>query len=176
MAHSDAPSKTWTFYGGDWHEGNVAIWGPRTHAIWLGSSVFDGARAFEGVTPDLDRHFMRVNDSAGKLGLKAQVTLDTWMGLARDGIKRFGPKPELYIRPMYWAESGSGSAVPADPESTRWCLTMYDTPMPSPGQDEHHALPVSPPIDRHHAGRCQGGVPVSQQRARLGRSGEARFR
>ncbi len=49
-------SRTWTYLDGDWHEGNIPIMGPRTHAAWLGSSVFDGARAFEGVTPDLDRH------------------------------------------------------------------------------------------------------------------------
>src|SRR5690242_14446134 len=66
-------SKTWTFFEGDWHDGNVPIFGPRTHAAWLGSSVFDGARAFEGVTPDLDLHCARVNDSAPKLGLKASV-------------------------------------------------------------------------------------------------------
>jgi len=119
MTHSQAVSRTWTFYNDDWHEGNIALWGPRTHAIWLGSSVFDGARAFEGVTPDIDRHFARVNDSAVKLGLKALVSADTWLGLAREGIKRFEPKPELYIRPMYWAESGSALSVPADPESTR---------------------------------------------------------
>ena len=134
MSHSDTVSRTWTFYGSDWHEGNVALWGPRTHAIWLGSSVFDGARAFEGVTPDLDRHFTRVNASAVTLGLRALVPVDTWMGLARDGITRFGPNPELYIRPMYWAESGGALSVPADPDTTRWCLTMYDTPMPVPGQ------------------------------------------
>jgi len=133
MAHSSAPSRTWTFLDGDWHEGNVLLWGPRTHAIWLGSSVFDGARAFEGVTPDIDRHCTRVNDSAAKLGLKATVPLDTWLGLVRDGVKRFGPNPALYIRPMYWAENGSPMAVPADPASTRWCLTMYETPMPAPG-------------------------------------------
>jgi branched-chain amino acid aminotransferase len=133
MAHSDVPSRTWTFYENDWHEGNVALFGPRTHAIWLGSSVFDGARAFEGVTPDIKRHCERVNDSAPKLGLKAFVSVDTWLGLVRDGVKRFGAKPELYIRPMYWAENGTGLAVAADPESTRWCLTMYDTPMPVVG-------------------------------------------
>ena len=133
MAHTDTPSRTWTYYNGDWHEGNVALFGPRTHAIWLGSSVFDGARAFEGVTPDIDLHGARVNDSAIKLGLRAIVTLDTWLGLVRDGIRRFGPDPELYIRPMYWAEHGSPLAVPGDPESTRWCLTMYETPMPIPG-------------------------------------------
>ena len=59
-----AGSKTWTFFEGDWREGNIPIMGPRTHAAWLGSSVFDGARAFEGVTPDLDLHCARVNRSA----------------------------------------------------------------------------------------------------------------
>ena len=47
-------SPTWTFYEGVWHEGNVLLWGARTHAIWLGSSVFDGARVFEGVAPDVE--------------------------------------------------------------------------------------------------------------------------
>ena len=42
-------SKTWTFFEGNWHEGNIGIMGPRTHAAWLCSMVFDGARAFEGV-------------------------------------------------------------------------------------------------------------------------------
>jgi hypothetical protein len=37
-------SQRWTFFEGDWHEGNVPIMGPRTHAAWLGSVVFDGAR------------------------------------------------------------------------------------------------------------------------------------
>ena len=63
--------KTWTFFEGTWHEGNVPIMGPRTHAAWLCSVVFDGARYFEGVAPDLDLHCARVNESAVKLFLKA---------------------------------------------------------------------------------------------------------
>ena len=39
-------SKTWTFYEGEWREGNVPIMGVRDHAVWLCSSVFDGARTF----------------------------------------------------------------------------------------------------------------------------------
>ncbi len=54
-------SKTWTYLDGEWHEGNVPIMGIRTHAGWLGSSVFDGARVFEGTAPDLDLHCERVN-------------------------------------------------------------------------------------------------------------------
>lgn len=119
----------------------MALVGPRTHALWLGSSVFDGARAFEGVTPDIERHCARVNDSAGKLGLKASVSVDTWLGLVREGIAKFGSKPELYIRPMYWAESGGALAVTADPESTRWCVTIYEAPMPPPGDS---AITLSP--------------------------------
>ncbi len=132
MGHSSSVSRTWTFYAGDWHEGDVALFGPRTHSLWLGSSVFDGARAFEGVTPDIERHCTRINDSAAKFSLKASVAPDTWLGLVRDGLKRFGGTPELYIRPMYWAESGGPLSVPPDPDSTRWCLTMYDAPMPAP--------------------------------------------
>src|SRR5437763_16780764 len=84
-----AQSKTWTFFEGDWHEGNVPIMGPRTHAAWLGSMVFDGARAFEGVTPDLALHCARVNDSAEHFLLKPLVSLDSWLGLVADGTKRF---------------------------------------------------------------------------------------
>jgi len=134
MGHSENASRTWTYYSGAWHEGNVALFGPRTHACWLGSSVFDGARAFEGVTPDIERHCTRINDSATKFGLKALVAVDRWLDLVRDGVSRFGARPELYIRPMYWAESGGALSVPADPESTRWCLTIYEAPMPPPGE------------------------------------------
>jgi branched-chain amino acid aminotransferase len=125
-------SKTWTFLDGDWHEGNVPIMGPRTHAAWLGSSVFDGARAFEGVAPDVDLHCARINDSARKMLLKPLVSQDTWAGLVADGRKRFDAQAALYIRPMYWAEQGGPFAVPPDPESTRWCLSLYEAPMPQP--------------------------------------------
>ena len=70
-------SETWTWLDGDWHEGNVLVAGPRTHAFWLGSSVFDGARAFEGVTPDLALHCARVNVSAKYFHLEPKVSLDT---------------------------------------------------------------------------------------------------
>ncbi len=125
-------SASWTFFDDDWHEGNVPIMGPRTHAVWLGSMVFDGARAFEGVMPDLDLHCARVNTSATKLMLKPCVTTDTWLGLVADGVKRFSKEAELYIRPMYWAESGPAGGIRPDPESTRWCLCIYEAPLPKP--------------------------------------------
>lgn len=132
MTGSSHWSKTWTFLDGDWHEGNVAIMGARTHAAWAGSSVFDGARAFEGVTPDLELHCARINRSAQAVHLKPNVAPETWVALARDGLQRFDRKAEVYIRPMYWAERNGPLAVPPDPESTRWCLILYEAPLPPP--------------------------------------------
>jgi branched-chain amino acid aminotransferase len=125
-------SKTWTFFDGDWHAGNVAILGARSHAAWLGSIVFDGARAFEGVMPDLDLHCARVNNSAAAFHLRASVTVSEWIGLTANGLKRFDAHAELYIRPMYWAETGSPGGIRHDPDSTRWCLCIYEAPVPKP--------------------------------------------
>ena len=125
-------SATWTWFEGKWHEGNVPIMGPRTHAAWLGSSVFDGARAFEGTTPDLDLHCQRVNASALALGMKPTMRWEEIVELCAEGIPKFGSDAALYVRPMYWAEDGGYMAVAADPDSTQFCLCLYETPMPQP--------------------------------------------
>ena len=125
-------SQTWTFFDGQWHDGNVPLWGARTHAIWLGSSVFDGARVFENVAPDLDLHCARVNASAKAMALNAGVSADEWIGLVHDGMKKFAPGTTLYVRPMYWAERAGPLALPPDPESTRFALTLYEAPMRTP--------------------------------------------
>lgn len=125
-------TKTWTWLDGDWHEGNVPIWGPRTHAFWLGSTVFDGARFFEGVAPDLDLHCRRVNRSAEALGLNPTMAPEAIAEIARDGFSRFDGATALYVRPTYWAEEGGFMSVPPLPESTRFCLTLYEAPMPEP--------------------------------------------
>ena len=132
MAPGNGWSKTWTFFEGSWHEGNVPIIGVRSHAAWLGSVVFDGARAFEGVAPDLDLHLARVNASAEAYFLEPQVTVETWLGLVAEGMKRFEPRTALYVRPMYWAEQGGRLLIAPRSESTRWCLSLYEAPMHEP--------------------------------------------
>lgn len=129
---SAAETATWTYVDGDWYEGNVAIVGPRSHVMWLGSSVFDGARWFEGVAPDLDKHAARVNASAIALGLKPSMSVEEIVGLTWDGLRKFDGGTAVYIRPMYWAEHGGYMGVPADPESTRFCLCLYEAPMLEP--------------------------------------------
>jgi branched-chain amino acid aminotransferase len=107
--------------------------GPRTHAFWLASSVFDGARVFEGVMPDMDRHAERVNLSATKLGLKPTMAPARIVELVREGARKFTGKDALYVRPMYWAEcDGQGAGIGGDPDSTQFCLSMYIAPLPEP--------------------------------------------
>jgi branched-chain amino acid aminotransferase len=127
-----APSLTWTYIDGGWHEGNPAIVGPRSHAMWLGSSVFDGARWFEGVAPDLDKHCQRVNASAVALGLTPSMDPKAIEALTWEGLKKFDGKTAVYVRPMYWAEGGGYMGVPADPDTTRFCLCLYESPMMAP--------------------------------------------
>ena len=125
-------SETWTYMDDAWHEGNVPVVGAREHAFWLGSSVFDGARAFEGVTPDLDLHCARVNASAVAMGLKPTKTDQEVYDLCREGVAKFDKDAALYIRPMYYATQGGPMAVAALPESTKFIISIYVTPMPAP--------------------------------------------
>jgi branched-chain amino acid aminotransferase len=64
--------------------------------------------------------------------LEPRVPVEQWIALAKDGLRRFDHNAELYIRPMYWAETGSLGGIRHDPESTRWCLTIYEAPLPQP--------------------------------------------
>jgi branched-chain amino acid aminotransferase len=134
-------SQTWTFFNGEWREGNLPLWGVRTHAIWLGSSVFDGARVFEGVAPDLELHCARVNASAKAMFLEPKVSTERWVELVNDGRKKFGPDTPLYVRPMIWAERAGPQALPPDAGSTNWCLALYETPMRKP---EGFSITLSP--------------------------------
>jgi branched-chain amino acid aminotransferase len=122
----------WTYYRGAWHPGDVRILGANSHATWLGSLVFDGARAFEGVTPDLDLHAERVNRSARVLGLEPTLTADEIVGLTHEGLGKFGPNPAVYIRPMYWAEEGDASVVAPSAASTDFALCLEEMPMVEP--------------------------------------------
>ena len=56
-----------TYFQGTWQKGNPAIINAADHGAWLGSNVFDGARYFNGVAPDLLAHCERVNNSAKAL-------------------------------------------------------------------------------------------------------------
>ena len=130
-----------TFYEGAWHGGNTPIMGAADHGTWQGTMVFDGARRFDGVTPDLDFHCARLVASAQTMGLELSVTADELMGLAQDGLKRIAPEHAVYVRPMAWSTEGSPAIIDADPGSARFAICLEALPMPQPGE---FALTVSP--------------------------------
>jgi branched-chain amino acid aminotransferase len=121
------------YLDGEWIEGNPSVLGPATLATWLGSIVFDGARAFEGTLPDLDLHCHRAIASALAMGMNSPVTAEEIERLCREGVSKFPDDAMLYIKPILWAEGGW---IYPDPESTRFMLHIFDAPLPeSSGMD-----------------------------------------
>ena len=121
-----------TYFNGTWHDGDVAVMRAADHGAWLGSSVFDGARMFEGVTPDLDAHCARVNRSARALMIEPTVTTEDMVQIAREGLARFAPGTAVYIRPMYWALNGDETTVAPRIGATGFALCLEAVPMARP--------------------------------------------
>ena len=124
--------KIFTWYQNKWHEGDVRILGAASHGTWLGSVIFDGARYFEGVAPDLDRHCARANESAKVLGLIPTKTAKEIEDLTWEGLKLFPPGTDVYIRPMYWAEEYDIGTIPPLGSSTDFALCLEEIPMAEP--------------------------------------------
>ena len=117
-----------TYFKGEWAEGNVPLYGAMDHSVWLGSSVFDGARAMRGHLPDLRRHLQRVVDSATRLGLQCPLSVDEMEALTHAGVAMFPADAELYIRPLVFARDGF--LIP-EPQHSGFALTLFDAPMPA---------------------------------------------
>ena len=83
----DRASFTWK--DGTWFEGNEPMLGPMSHAWWMASSVFDGARSIARLVPDLDRHCARIIESGKAFGMTAPLTADEIIALAWEGIEKF---------------------------------------------------------------------------------------
>lgn len=116
-----------TYFKGQWAEGNVPLFGATDHSVWLGSSVFDGARAVRGHMADLDLHLERVIRSAERLGLQCPLTVSEMTALVHEGVAKFPADAELYIRPLVFG--CEGFLVP-EPEHSGFALTLFDAPMP----------------------------------------------
>ncbi len=115
-----------TFINGAWVEGNVAVMGAMDHSVWLGSSVFDGARAVRGHLPDLCLHLARAIRSAEHLGLSCPYSLEQLEALCREGVAKFPADAELYIRPLIFGTDGL-----LIPSQSGFALTLFDAPLPS---------------------------------------------
>ena len=118
---------SFVYKDGKWTEGDPPLLSAMSHAVWLSSIVFDGARAFEGVTPDLDLHCARTISSCRAFAMNPTVSKDEMVAIAKDGVAKFSSDAELYIRPMFWAQEGW---ISPDPESTQFAMLVYESPLP----------------------------------------------
>lgn len=119
-----------TYHDGTFHEGNPMIMGPLDQSFWFASMVFDGARAFDGVLPDIERHMARCLNSARIMHMAPAETTEDLVGLATDMARRFPRDRQLYIRPTYWC--GESDALSAQPELTKFLMVLQVAPMEEP--------------------------------------------
>lgn len=121
-----------TFFEGKWHEGNIPVMRAADHGSWLGSTVFDGARYFDGMAPDLDLHSARVNRSAEAMLLTPTMAAQEIEGIARDGFKLYDKGAALYVRPMYWGVEDDGYGLGPHADYTGFALCLEEIPMSTP--------------------------------------------
>lgn len=119
-----------TYHDGTFHEGNPMIMGPLDQSFWFASMIFDGARAFDGVMPDIERHMTRCLNSARIMNMAPRETVDDLVSLAADMARRFPADRQLYIRPTYWC--GETDALSPLPELTKFLMVLQVAPMEEP--------------------------------------------
>ncbi|MDF2140647.1 branched-chain amino acid aminotransferase [Paenirhodobacter sp. CAU 1674] len=119
-----------TWFEGSWHEGDIPVMRAADHGIWQGSSVFDGARMFDGLIPDLDAHCARTNRSAEALMITPTIDPAEMVEIAREGLRLYPRDAAVYVRPMYWAIHGSELGIAPLEGVTGFALCLEEVPMP----------------------------------------------
>ena len=177
---SDASVTSICYFNGQWATGPVPLMTSTTNAAWLANTVFDGARAFEGVAPDLDLHCQRAIRSAQGLHMRPAVTAAQVEALAREGIAPVpGRHPALHPSDVLGRERDGAARSRVDAvragdhqdEPARSGQGLLGVPV--------HLSPAEP---RAGPDPRQGGVPVSAGRpghrpgegARLRQRGDVR--
>jgi branched-chain amino acid aminotransferase len=117
------------WHDGRWYDEQPKLLGPLDHAMWMASVAFDGARAFDGLAPDLDRHCARLIDSTRKMLLEPTLSAGEVEALCKEAIRRLPRDEALYVRPMFYATRGF---VTPEADSTEFALAVYGSPMPEP--------------------------------------------
>ena len=120
-----------TYFEKNWHKGNIPIMNAADHGSWLGSTVFDGARYFDGVAPDLLAHCERLNQSAKAMGLVPTYSEKEIYDLILEGLTNYTKQSAVYIRPMYWGIGNGYSAIVPDGANIGFCICLEEIPMAS---------------------------------------------
>ncbi len=121
-----------TFCDGTWHDGDQPIIKAADHGAWVGTTVFDGARCFDGLSPDLEKHCARVNRSAEALMITPTMTSEAIVEAVREGLEGYDRSQPVYIRPMYWALDGDSSGIVPREGATGFAISLEEIPMAPP--------------------------------------------
>lgn len=121
-----------TYYNGAWHDGDKMIMTAADHGAWLGTTVFDGARLFDGLAPDVEAHCARINRSARALMITPTVETNDMIEIVREGLKSYGKDKAVYIRPMYWALAGDELGIVPREGATGFAVCLEEIPMAPP--------------------------------------------
>jgi hypothetical protein len=137
------------WYDGAWMDQEPKILGPMDHAFWLGSVVFDGARSFGGVAPDLDLHCARAVRSAVSMGMRPKLAPSRIEELCREGLARMGAAA---AKPAF---QRAAQRSPAQSDAAgNWRL---EPDRPVPGERAHDQ------DSGHRQGSGSGGKPTTSQ-------------
>lgn len=121
-----------TYFDGSWHEGDLPVMKAADHGSWLGTTVFDGARYFEGIAPDLAAHCARINRSAEALMITPTIGAEEMQDIVWEGLKAYPADAAIYIRPMYWSLDGDYLGIVPKPDATGFAICLEEIPMPPP--------------------------------------------
>jgi branched-chain amino acid aminotransferase len=121
-----------TYFKGSWQSGDIPMINAADHGAWLGSSVFDGARYVNGLTPDLDKHLARTNASAKAMMLSPTQSVAQMLEIVAEGLSTYPKDAAVYIRPMYWGIHGDVTAIVPSQEETGFAICLEQIPMAPP--------------------------------------------
>ena len=119
-----------TFFNGEWLEGNPGIFGPMTHATWLGSCVFDGARALRR-RGARSRPALRPGGQVGPVhGAEPVARRRGHRGPGRATASPASPRARRSISGRCTGPKAASS--PRTPDSTRFAISVYEAALPDP--------------------------------------------
>ncbi|MBH87936.1 MAG: branched chain amino acid aminotransferase [Pelagibacterales bacterium] len=116
------------WFDGEWSDGSKPIMSSMSQSYMHGSTIFDGARAYNNSIPDLHKHCERLINSSKIFGLSLPISKNNLINLCKEGASFFENNAELYIRPSIFCENGF--LIP-DAKSSKLVITVFRAPMPS---------------------------------------------
>ena len=101
----------YVYINGDYIEAEKAMIPIRTHAFLYGTSVFEGIRAYYNSEEDqlyafrVEDHYKRLLASAKVMWMKSPHTLEEYLNITKELLKKNNYKTDAYIRPTLYKSS-----------------------------------------------------------------------